>query len=729
MKSAFAASSGHFYFFRDTPHPAHFFTVFFFILFFAPFTMAEEAEKRSIAAHPIEDQQIQVDGRLDEEVWKKYQPISGMVQQEPNMGEKELGTTEIWVLYDSKNLYVGANLMDPDPAAVQGDERHRDSDLSRSDTFGFVIDTFHDHQNGFYFETNPLGAKTDGLIHQEGAFINTDWDGLWEVAAVRTKEGWSVEFKIPFETVQFQLGESTNWGIQFRRRIPHLKEISFWSPLTNDQSFFQLSRGGHLTGIQPLSQEGSLWVKPYIKSGALLKQGMDAGWETNQDGGLDLRYKLKSNVTLDLTWRTDFAETEIDRLQINLTRFPLYFPEKREFFLEGSDYFDFGITGRVQPFFSRVIGLMNQEPVPLLGGMKLTGKVDGYGLGLLSIVSHAHDGVDGEQMSAFRFTRDFGLRSRAGILFTDRTGSAGSDQTGGFDLTLGPLPELDLQGFWVRSGWPADSAFGEGAASFGEAYWHDPFWRIRLNHLRISAGFNPAIGFVPQNDLDETYGYIDAHPQPKSGPVREYGFKGEVTYQNDSRGNFLYRSNYWRAQANFRSGEFVFFSFDPQIEHLPVDFTIRPGIVIPSGNYSYQQYSEIFQSDSRRAFSVMQTWYWGEFYNGEKNTLTVGLTWGAIDTLKIGLSFEEDWVNLPQGDFVSEIIAQDLRWDINNQMTVQALNQWDKEMGEFSTNFRFSWEYQPGSFFYLVINPTRTDPQTNFLFQAKLTYLFQPVKK
>ncbi|MBI1823991.1 MAG: carbohydrate binding family 9 domain-containing protein [Nitrospirae bacterium] len=680
-------------------------------------------------AHPIEDQQIQIDGRLDEEIWKKYRPISGFFQQEPKVGEKELAVTEVWVLYDSKYLYIGARLIDPEPNAVQGDERHRDSDFSRSDTFGFVVDTFHDHQNGFYFETNPLGGKADGLIHQEGAFINTDWDGLWDIGAIRTDYGWSAEFRIPFETIRFQPGEAEVWGIQFRRKIPHLKEVAFWSPLTSDQNFYMLSKGGHLTGIQPISQAGEIWIKPYVKGGGLLKEGLDSGWELNQDSGLDLRYKLKSNLTFDLTFRTDFAETEIDRIQINLTRFPLFYPEKREFFLEGSDYFDFGISGRAQPFFSRTIGLQNQQPVPLFGGMKLTGKIDGYGLGLLSIGSRSHNGIEREEMSAVRFTRDMGLRSRAGVLFTDRTGDGGSDQSGGADLTWGPLPQLDLQGFWVRSGWPNHSLYGEGTASFSEAYWHDPFWRIRINHLRISDGFDPALGFAQQTDLDETYGYVDIHPQPNNGPVREFGFKGELTYQNDSRGDFLYRSNYWRAQAVFRSGEFILLSWDPQIEHLPVDFMIRPGITLPAGDYTYQQYSEIFQSDSRRAFSVTQTWYGGQFYNGNKNTLTFGFAWGAVDTFKIGFSLEQDWVNLPQGNFVAEIIEQDFRWDLDNQMTVQALNQWDKELGEFSTNFRYSWEYKPGSFFYLVINPIQTDSQTNFLFQAKVTYLFQPFKK
>ena len=687
---------------------------------------AQEAGKKNIEAHPLNGEKIVIDGKLDEAVWRSFPPASGFIQREPQMGAPEEGKTEVWVLYDANNLYIGANLIDPSPGEVFGDERHRDADFSRSDAFAVVIDTFHDHQNGFFFETNVLGAKSDALVHQEGIFVNHDWDGLWNVAAVKTPTGWSMEMKIPFDTLRFQPGQLDIWGIQFRRRIPHLKEVAYWSPLTTDQNIFMLSKGGHLTGIHPESIQGQLYLNPYIKGGFQLNQGDSAGKSWSDSAGLDLIYKFKTNLTMDLTYNTDFAETENDQLQENFSRFPLFFPEKRSFFLDGSDYFDFGIPGRLQPFFSRRIGLNGFDPVPLTGGIKLTGKADQYGIGLLSIASQASQGMDGEQMSAIRLTRDLGLRSRAGLIFTDRTGSYGSDQTGGFDFTAGPLPQLDLQGFWIRSGWPNPSPDGvDGAASFAEAYWHDPLWRIKINHLRVADGFNPGLGFVQQPDLDETMGYIDFRPQPSSGPVREFGFKGELTYQNDSRGNFLYKSNYWRALANFRSGDFLLFSWDPQNEHMPVDFEIRPGIVIPIGDYSYNTYNIIFSSDTRRTFSVYQSYSWGEFYNGLKNSVYTGLTWGAVGTLKIGASIEQDWVELPQGNFVSQIISQDFRWGINNAMTLQSLTQWDKELAQLSGNVRFIWEYLPGSFFYFIVNPVQTDPYTQYLFLAKLTYLFK----
>jgi len=678
-------------------------------------------------AHPVERGAITVDGRLDEPAWRQYPPVSGFVQLTPKTGEPEEGKTDVWILYDDQYLYVGAAMTDPEPAQIQADERRRDSTFSRSDTFGFVVDPFHDHQNGFFFETNPFGAKSDGLVSQEGAFVNMDWDGLWDVAAERTLEGWSAEFRIPLETLRYQKGEKQVWGIQFRRQVPHLKQISFWNPMTTEQTFFMISKGGHLEGINPSASESKLFIKPYVKGSYQVVQGDSAGSAFGLDGGGDVRYAMKSNSTLDLTWRTDFAETESDLFQINLTRFPLYYPEKREFFLESSGFFDFGISGRIQPFFSRTIGLNSSSflPVPILGGLKFTGKGDGYGVGALSMATRSDSGNEGEQFSVVRFSRDIGVRSRAGFLFTDRNGvDLNKDETAGGDFFAGVHPDVDLQGFFIKSGMNG-AASGTANAGFAEIYWHDPVWRIRLNHLHIDQNFNPGTGFVRQADLDETYGYIDYHPQPKSGAVREYGFKSEVTYQGDSGGDFLYRSSYWRGQANFVNGDFLLTSIDFQREYLPVYFAIRPAITIPPGEYVYTQWNIIYSSDPTRSFSATASYLGGGFYGGEKESAVLNLTWGVIGTLKAGLAAEVDWVYLPWGDFVAEVVSQDLRWDLTNQMSLAMLTQWDRESQELSGNFRFIWEYREGSKFYLVINPTRADPQTTTVIVAKLTYLLK----
>ncbi|HZR45196.1 MAG TPA: DUF5916 domain-containing protein, partial [Candidatus Manganitrophaceae bacterium] len=295
-------------------------------------------------ALPLREQKITLDGFLTEPIWTENEPVGGFVQQQPDAGRPAQGESSVWVAFDETYLYIAADLRDPNPALVRGDERHRDASLDRSDSFAVLVDPYHDHQSGFFFETNVLSAQSDALVSREGGEVNQDWDGLWEVVAQRTERGWSVEFRIPFETLRFRPGAEQIWGIQFRRRIPHLKEISFWNPLTPEQTFYELSRAGHLTGIEALGREHRLSIKPYVKgSYQVNRTDLRDDWDVDHAVGLDLRYRFQSNLAFDLTFNTDFAETEVDRFQVNLTRFPLFFPEKREFFLEGKGFYDFGL--------------------------------------------------------------------------------------------------------------------------------------------------------------------------------------------------------------------------------------------------------------------------------------------------------------------------------------------------------------------------------------------------
>lgn len=671
---------------------------------------------------------IRLDGRLSEEVWTRAEPGAGFVQQRPDPGEPAEAESSVRAAFDETYFYIAADLHDPNPGLIQGDERHRDAALDRSDSFAVLIDTYHDHQNGFFFETNLLSALSDALVSREGAEINLDWDGLWAAAAQRTGRGWSVEFRIPFETLRFRPEERQTWGIQFRRRVPHLKEVSFWNPLTTEQSFFELSRAGHLVGIGASDQARRLSIKPYAK-GSYRADRTDARdeWEIDHDAGGDLRYRFRSNLVLDLTLNTDFAETEVDRFQVNLTRFPLFFPEKREFFLEGKGFYDFGLTGRVQPFFSRRIGLVQQRPIQILGGGKLTGKAGPYGVGLLFMGTGEEEaiGLDSERFGVLRLTRDIGVRSNVGVIGTRRAGDEENEGNAfGVDATAAPNENLVTNAFWVRSG--ATRSGEPGEASFAQINWRDPFYRLLLHHLRVDEAFSPPTGFVQQTDLHETYGYIDLRPQRASGPVREFGFKGEVTYQTETDGEFLYRSNYWRAQADFRSGEFVLLSWDPQRERLPQDFEIRPGIVIPAGTYRYTHYNIYFNSDPGRPLSGVVSLLWGGFYHGTKESFVVSLTAAPKEGLKFGTGWEIDWVDLPQGDFVAQIVDADVAWAATNTILVRGLVQWEREERVLAANLRFSWEYRPGSHLFLIANPFHQENEKSLLFLAKLTWLWEP---
>lgn len=691
--------------------------------------MGQEPQKPSVTAAPLMDQKIILDGVLNEAVWDTAEPAKDFVQQRPDVGLPALGISSVRVVYDEASLYIGAILNDSNPEKIRGDELHRDAAMNRSDAFAVLIDTYHDHQAGFFFETNILSARADALVGQEGGLVNRDWNGVWEVAAQPSSTGWSVELRIPFETLRFRPGEAQTWGIQFRRKIPHLKETSFWSPLSAEQSFFEISRSGHLLGMEASRQKNHLFLKPYLK-GAYEYARTDTrdGWDSDEDVGLDLRYHFKTNLTLDLTFNTDFAEAEVDRFQVNLTRFPLFFPEKREFFLEGKGFYAFGLSGRVQPFFSRQIGLVQRAPVPIAGGGKLTGKVGPYGFGLLLMQTKAEgDSVQSpaEQFGVVRLSRDIGVRSNVGLIAThraERNNSGG--QTLGIDTTIAPNSNLVADAFWLRSG--GENKEESGQAVYGVLRWRDPFWRITAWHLRIDEQFAPTLGFVPQADLSESYGNIDIRPKPERGAVREFGFKGELTYQTDTGGDFLYRSNYWRGQVDFKSGDFVLLSVDPQAERLPDDFDIRPGIAIPSGTYRYTDYNIYYNSDPRRSLSTVVSYLWGGFYTGERRRLSLSLVSAPLKGLKLGAGWNADWVRLPQGNFVAQIFKGDINWALTNRVLLQALFQWNKEDKVLAANLRFSWEYRPGSRIYLIANPFHQGNDNTVLFLAKVTWRWEP---
>ena len=689
----------------------------------------QELPKPPLTAVALHDQKITIDGRLDEPVWQSAEAATGFVDKEPIAGIPSVAQSFVRVAYDQDNLYIGADLRDPDPALVYADERQRDALFDRSDSFSVLIDPYHDHQTGFFFETNPLSAMSDALISQDGAMVDRDWDGLWEVAARRTPTGWTAEFRIPLSTLRFRPGASQVWGMQFRRRVPHLLQVSFWGPVARDQGSFQVSLAGHLIGVEATRQEYRLSIKPYGKGSYQLSR-TDArdDWDTTYDAGVDLRYKFQTNLTLDLTYNTDFAETEADLFQINLTRFPLFFPEKREFFLEGKNFYDFGLSGRVQPFFTRRIGLARGEVVPILGGGKLTGKVGPYGIGALAMETEPNDavGLPAERFGVVRLTRDLGVRSNIGMIATDRAEQGGSGrQTVGLDTTLAPNEHFTADGFWARTGGETESAPGQ--AHFEEANWTDPFWRITLHHLRIDEHFDPAVGFVQQTDLDESFGYVDIRPQPETGPVREYGFKTEMTYQMETGGDFLYRSNYQRAQATFRSGDFLLLSADSQRERLPDDFHIRPGITIPAGTYPYTQYNIYFNSDVRRSYSGIASLAWGGFYGGDKTSLVLDLTGAPGEGVKLGAGWEKDWVHLPQGDFTAQVVNGDLAWSLTNTILFHGLIQWNKEERIVAANLRFWWEYREGSRVYLIVNPAHQGNENTVLILTKITWLWQPL--
>ncbi len=707
------------------------------MLVFTAISAASEPEKPVLIAVPLGDASITLDGALDEPIWRSAPAATGFIQQTPHPGEPAVGPTRVWVAYDADALYVGAQLDDPRPDLIQADERHRDAALSRSDSFDVLVDAYHDHQNAFVFSTNPLAAQYDAALTREGTFLNEAWNGAWDAAAGRTPTGWSAEFRIPFSTLRFQPDANTIWGIQFRRVIPHLLETSFWSPLTPEQSLYEISRGGHLAGLVPVRPTHRLTVIPYAKGAYGVRSQGTSGWDVDHDAGGDVRYAITSNLALDLTLNTDFAETEADHFQVRLDRFPLFFPERRDFFLEDKGAFEFGVEAQVQPFFSRRIGLRGAEPVPLWGGGKLTGKADRYGIGVLAMQSRAGAG-GAERYGVLRLTRDLGLRSQVGMIGTRREvlGSLPA-HTVGADATYNPTSEVTTDGFWMRSDGAGNANPGD--AGFAQAQYRDPFWRLRLYHLRIDERFDPQLGFVKQSDVEETYGYVDAQPRPARGPVMEWGAKTEVTYQTTTDGVLLYRSLYQRVLAEFRTGDTILVSWDPQFERLIEPFELRPAdadgtgaIVIPAGDYRYRHWNVYLTTEASRPLSGIVSVLWGGYYGGRKTSLDVSLTASLLDTVKLGGSVSVDWIRVPtsappfHADTVLRILSGDVQWSVTNQLVLKGLIQHEDESGTLAANVRLAWEYRPGSFVYLIANPSSSRETGNAaVYLIKVTWRWE----
>ncbi len=677
---------------------------------------AAEPPKPYLAALPLGNEAVTVDGRLNESVWHATPGAGGFIQQSPDPGAPAVGVTHVWVAYDAEALYIAARLDDPRPDLIQGDERHRDARLARSDAFDVLVDAYHDHQNGFMFSTNPLGAQYDAAFTREGVFLNEAWNGVWSVASSRTPTGWSVEFRIPFATLRFHDEEDATWGIQFRRVIPHLLETSSWSPLAPEHTVYEISRGGHLVGLAPPGRIHRLTVIPYGKGTYGVQSGDPADWAVDHQAGGDVRYTVTPNLALNLTLNTDFAETEADHVQIRLDRFPLFFPERREFFLEEKGAFEFGLEGQLQPFFTRRIGLRGGEPAPLWGGAKLAGKAGRYGIGALVMHSRSDDGFAAEQYGVLRLTRDLGLRSQVGAIGTRRDATnAPPAHTVGADAAYNPTSEITTDGFWMRSDGPLSAQ--PGYAGFAQANVRDPFWRIRMYHLRVDERFDPLLGFVKQTDLEETFAYLDARPRPVHGPIMEWGVKTEVTYQTTTDGVLLYRSLYQRVLAEFRSGDSILVSWDPQFERLLAPFELPStegggAIVIPTGDYRYRHWNVYLASEPSRPLSGYVSVLWGGYYGGRTTSLDVSVTASLLQTVTLGGSVSVDWIRVPaptppfHADTVPRILAGDVQWSVTNRLVLSGLVQHENESDTLAANLRLGWEYQPGSFVYLIANPS-----------------------
>jgi hypothetical protein len=663
-------------------------------------------------ASPIKER-IRIDGRMDEPSWKSAAPIEDLIQVLPKEGESPSERTEIRVLVDSEALYFGITCYDRTPAGIISTQLTRDADLEVDDNISVVLDPFFDQRNGFFFTINPAGARADGQISNSAEFTSLDWDGIWNAHARITSEGWLAEIVIPFKTLRFKPNQSV-WGLNIQRIIKKNNETNRWSGARRDIWISNLAEAGQLEGIPNVRQGMGLDIRPYGL--VARKEGND--WSV--DGGFDISKNLAPNLNASLTVNTDFAETEVDARQVNLTRFDLFYPEKRAFFLEGAGVFDTATSGGTPfpdliPFFSRRIGLMEQDgvstEVPIIAGGKITGRQSRYNIGLMDVQTDGIDdiGLKSQNLLAARVSRDFWRQSYVGGIFTrGNPEGTGENSLIGADARFATSTfrgdknlSLNLYLFRTEDEFSNTSDY---AGGFSLEYPNDRWFGI-IGWKQLGENFNPALGFAPRTGMRKANGMFMFRPRPEKAGIRQITFHvfPELITDLDNRID-NWRFDISPFEAEFNSGDIFELSLTPQFERLPFPFEISPGIIVPPGSYQFTRYGASFESATKRFWVVNFDADFGNFYDGTRRDLELELTLKPSHHLLLGFRAERADVNLRQGKFFSQLFALQVDYNFSPNVSWANLVQYDNESRILGFQTRFRWILKPGNDLFLVLN-------------------------
>jgi hypothetical protein len=668
---------------------------------------------------------LRVDGKLDEGVYSEYQPFGSFLQVAPHYKAESTERSDVWVLYDSEHIYVAARLWDslPPDKWIANELRRDTNQLRQNDHFGVMFDTFYDRRSGFMFYTNPLGALADYSVIDEGQ-PNTDWNPVWESRTGRFEGGWTVEMAIPFKTLRYRSGDNQVWGIQLRRSIRHKNEWTYLTPvpqnLAGPQALNRVSAAGTLIGLDLPPASKNIELKPYaisrVESDHLRSPAVSNRFD--RDVGGDIKVAVTANLTADFTVNTDFAQVEVDEQQVNLTRFNLQFPEKRDFFLEGRGVFDFGRGGSGGEggdtpylFYSRRIGLNGNRVIPIDAGGRLTGKVGSFGVGIMNIQAGDVDPTGTQPVApatnftVVRIKRDILRRSNVGVMFTNRSQlmtGAGSNQGYGVDASFAFHQNVSAGAYYARTETP-------GLAGDDESYqlrfdYVPDRYGVSAEYLKVGADFKPDVGFLRRDDFTKSSLSLRFSPRPtNSRLVRKYSWEGSVDYYENGAGMLESRQLTGRFSTEFNNSDKLSFGVNDNYELLLDPFTVQRGVDVGRGGYGFIDYSASYNFGQQRRVSGNVSLQRGEFYDG--TITTFGFTGARVAILK-QFSLEPrvsiNRVDLPAGEFTTRLIGARTDYGFSPRMFASALLQYSSSDRTFSSNLRFRWEYRPGSEFFLV---------------------------
>ncbi len=664
-----------------------------------------------------------IDGSLNDDAWKNASIINELFQREPNPGKPVSEKTEFYFLYDHNNIYIGIRCFD-NPEGITAKELARDVSLGDDDRVQIILDTYLDGRSGYWFQIGPRGSIGDALVNENGKDFNKSWDGLWDGKAKITAEGWDGELIIPFKTLGFKEGNST-WGLKLIRYIKRKSEASYWPETSLNANKFQVSDAGRITGLTDITQGIGLDITPYLTSGISKKQNTDP--KGVLDGGLDAFYHITPSLKAALTINTDFAQTEVDEKQINLTRFSLFFPEKRDFFLDGANYFTFGINGdsenpqstQMIPFFSRRIGLdAGGNPVPIKYGGKFTGKVGNWNLGALHIKDDNQ--WDNPGYSVGRISRNIGKQSSIGLIGTN--GNAFSDLKNtlvGIDLRLASSllagnKNIAYNVYGLKS-------FTHGMTgndiSFGtEINYPNDLLNFRLGYLQIGEDFTPGLGFIPRKNIRDFYGGIGVGPRPKNSPIMQIKSGVKYVFISDLKNGGLLTSqmDFNISDIIFLSGDIISLSAQYQHELLTSDFNIFENFVIPADKYTFWRKSVSLTSAKRRNLWAATKVGTGSFYSGKRTDWLMQAGYKIIVPVYIGMESDRRWVDLPDGSFITQIYRLNLNFLFSPNLSWYNFAQYENQTETIGWQSRLQWIIKPGKEIFLTFNSPLIDPLERF---------------
>jgi hypothetical protein len=724
-----------------------------YLVFSALFSPSVFATDMPEIAIPLISEKIQVDGLLREQAWQTKSSIGEFIQVEPRSGASPTEQTKVWLTYNEDSFFVAVRCEDQHPKQIVATEMSRDAMLMDmeagiNDSIEFIIDTYHDHRNAYYFATNSAGALVDGRI-TENQSPALEWDGIWNVRTHTDDAGWTAEFEIPFKTIGFNPNLRT-WGFNISRYLARGRETSRWASPSLDVKINHVVKAGSVTGLEDLSQGVGLDIKPYGIFGFTRDINRKDELQWDPDAGGDIFYRLTSNLVSSTTINTDFAETEVDTRQVNLTRFPLFFPEKRSFFLEDAGIFEFAkqeshgppgmdMGGDFIPFFSRRIGLVEGHEIPIRVGQKLTGKIGRFDIGLLDVQTgrftedEKANGEDdllrlaSKNLAVGRIKTNFLNQSYVGGMFTN------GDPKRATSNFLNRQKNLNLLLFgsktYITNIKNGDALYG------GIISYPNDFVEAEYKWITIEENYYPAMGFVPRNGIRISSFNTEVSPRPDFWNIRQMSFEFSYEdYYKLDKGTWESKKmeiNPFRWQ--FNSGDFVDYEWTWYREQLfdPWPISDRNGIILPTGQYSYNSHTFRFMTSPSRPFSLRSDFIIGSFYSGTIRSYVGEITWRKDRHLTTSLELQQNWIRLKEGNFNTSLVMYRLDYSFTPFITLANFLQYDTDSRNIGLQSRLRWILHPGNDFFIVLNHSwQEDSLDRFVsaqtrFRVKLNYTFR----